>query len=208
VVYVYDVTQPATLDSLADKWMADYKQYGRPDAVQMVVGNKIDLVRRELLLLLLAGVGRPWSRGPRAAACCSISRPAATSTRCQRCCMVLHCGTTRAPHHQGEAARAVSPDEGAAFAREHGCLYKETSAKTDSGGTDEGVYDALVWGERLCVCVRACACVRVCGCVQWALLVVLTRVWPCAGAHVHGRHTLPALLHAARPAAAAARQCL
>lgn len=91
--------------------------------------------------------------------------------------------------------REVSPEEGAAFAREHGCLYKETSAKvrasggrarsgagrfgsgmrgagqrgtrataapypdiflhrlgaffppqTDSGGTDAGVYDALVWG--------------------------------------------------------------
>lgn len=49
---------------------------------------------------------------------------------------------------QGEGARAVSPDEGAAFARQHGCMYKETSAKTDTGGTDEGVYDALVWGER------------------------------------------------------------
>lgn len=48
---------------------------------------------------------------------------------------------------QGEAVRAVSPDQGAAFARDHGCLYKETSAKTDKGGVDEGVYDALVWGE-------------------------------------------------------------
>lgn len=46
--------------------------------------------------------------------------------------------------------RAVSPDEGAAFAREHGCLYKETSAKNDQGGTEEGVYDALVWGEWGC----------------------------------------------------------
>lgn len=51
---------------------------------------------------------------------------------------------------QGEGVRAVSPDEGAAFAREHGCLYKETSAKNDQGGTDEGVYDALVWGKWGC----------------------------------------------------------
>jgi len=42
---VYDVTQPGTLDSLSSKWMRDFKEYGRPDAVQMVVGNKIDLVR-------------------------------------------------------------------------------------------------------------------------------------------------------------------
>lgn len=43
-------------------------------------------------------------------------------------------------------ARAVSAEDGAAFARAHGCLYRETSAKTDCGGVDEGVYDALVWG--------------------------------------------------------------
>lgn len=89
VVYVYDVTNPASLENLGGRWMQDFKQYGRPDAIQMVVGNKIDL---------------------------------------------------------GEAVRAVSPDQGAAFARDHGCLYKETSAKTDKGGVDEGVYDALVWG--------------------------------------------------------------
>ncbi|GIL62853.1 hypothetical protein Vafri_17071 [Volvox africanus] len=38
-------------------------------------------------------------------------------------------------------ARVVTPEEGAAFAREHGCMYMETSARTD-----EGVYDAFVWG--------------------------------------------------------------
>lgn len=37
--------------------------------------------------------------------------------------------------------RQVTPEEGAAFAREHGCMYSETSAKDDLG-----VYDALVWG--------------------------------------------------------------
>lgn len=90
VVYVYDVTRADSLQHLRDKWMEDYKQYHTvEDAVQMVVGNKVDL---------------------------------------------------------GESLREVSPEEGAAFAREHGCLYKETSAKTDSGGTDAGVYDALVWG--------------------------------------------------------------
>jgi Ras-related protein Rab-18 len=44
------------------------------------------------------------------------------------------------------SARQVSSEEGAEFARAHGCLYKETSAKADTGGVDEGVYDALVWG--------------------------------------------------------------
>jgi hypothetical protein len=41
---VYDVTQPATLENLGSKWMRDFKEYGRQDAVQMVVGNKIDVV--------------------------------------------------------------------------------------------------------------------------------------------------------------------
>ncbi|GBF95679.1 hypothetical protein Rsub_08661 [Raphidocelis subcapitata] len=90
VVYVYDVTRAESLTHLRDKWMEDYKSYATvEDAVQMVVGNKVDL---------------------------------------------------------GDRMRAVSAEEGAAFAREHGCLYKETSAKTDSGGTDAGVYDALIWG--------------------------------------------------------------
>ncbi|KAF6258761.1 P-loop containing nucleoside triphosphate hydrolase protein [Scenedesmus sp. NREL 46B-D3] len=87
VVYVFDVTQPETLDSLANKWMDDFRQYStHPEAVQMVVGNKIDLAAD---------------------------------------------------------ARAVTSDQGAAFARAHGCLYKETSAKEDCGGVEEGVYDAL-----------------------------------------------------------------
>jgi hypothetical protein len=50
------------------------------------------------------------------------------------------------PPPQAESTRQVSPEEGAAFARRHGCMYRETSAKTDSGGVHEGVYDALVWG--------------------------------------------------------------
>lgn len=41
---VYDVTNPSSLENLAGKWMRDFREYGRPDAVQMVVGNKIDLV--------------------------------------------------------------------------------------------------------------------------------------------------------------------
>lgn len=41
---VYDVTNASTLENLGGKWMRDFKEYGRPDAVQMVVGNKIDLV--------------------------------------------------------------------------------------------------------------------------------------------------------------------
>lgn len=42
---VFDVTRRETLDSLGSKWMDDFRQYGtHPEAVQMVVGNKVDLV--------------------------------------------------------------------------------------------------------------------------------------------------------------------
>ena len=64
----------------------DYAQYATvDDAVQMVVGNKVDL--------------------------------------------------------DGAGLREVTSEEGAAFARRHGCLYKETSAKARAAA---------------CVCVRAC----------------------------------------------------
>lgn len=59
------------------------------------------------------------------------------------CSLMLHAFVY---HSLQNGARAVSAEEGAAFARAHGCLYRETSAKTDCGGVDEGVYDALVWG--------------------------------------------------------------
>jgi hypothetical protein len=48
---VFDVTRRETLDSLANKWMDDFRQYStHPEAVQMVVGNKIDLVSGCMLL--------------------------------------------------------------------------------------------------------------------------------------------------------------
>ncbi|GFH21950.1 hypothetical protein HaLaN_19340 [Haematococcus lacustris] len=38
--------------------------------------------------------------------------------------------------------RMVSKEQGVEFAREHGCMYHETSACT----SDDNVHDALVWG--------------------------------------------------------------
>ncbi|KAG2496866.1 hypothetical protein HYH03_005267 [Edaphochlamys debaryana] len=84
IVFVYDVTRPDTLEAIDRHWLPEVTRYGTfPDAVTMIVANKIDRLDERL----------------------------------------------------------VSPEEGAAFAREHGCMYQETSARTD-----EGVYDALVWG--------------------------------------------------------------
>jgi len=44
-----------------------------------------------------------------------------------------------------EDEREVLPEEGATFARENDCLYREASAKTDVG-----VYDAIIWGCGKC----------------------------------------------------------
>jgi hypothetical protein len=38
-------------------------------------------------------------------------------------------------------AREVTAEEGSDFAKAHGLMYRETSTRTD-----QGVYDALVWG--------------------------------------------------------------
>lgn len=42
----YDVTRRATFDSIAEVWMKEVDMYSTvDDAVKMVVGNKIDMVR-------------------------------------------------------------------------------------------------------------------------------------------------------------------
>ena len=63
----------------------------------------------------------------------------------------------------------MSWHEGSDFARRHGCLFVETSAKTNVAVAN--AFEELVLkvggGERVCVCVRACVCmcVRACVCV-------------------------------------------
>ncbi len=42
---VYDVTRRDTLDAIAQHWLPEVSRYCTfPDAVKMVVGNKIDMV--------------------------------------------------------------------------------------------------------------------------------------------------------------------
>lgn len=43
---VYDVTRRYTLDAIADHWLPEVARHSTfPDAIKMVVGNKIDMVR-------------------------------------------------------------------------------------------------------------------------------------------------------------------
>ncbi len=40
---VYDMTQNSTFERISSKWIKDFRQYGRPDGVYILIGNKLDL---------------------------------------------------------------------------------------------------------------------------------------------------------------------
>ncbi len=40
---VYDMTQSSTFERISSKWIKDFRQYGRPDGVYILIGNKLDL---------------------------------------------------------------------------------------------------------------------------------------------------------------------
>ncbi|MCK4381192.1 MAG: GTP-binding protein [Candidatus Lokiarchaeota archaeon] len=40
---VYDMTRYATFENLTSKWLEDFKNFGKPDGVFVLIGNKIDL---------------------------------------------------------------------------------------------------------------------------------------------------------------------
>ncbi len=40
---VYDITRQATFDRITSKWLEDFKKFGRPDGVYILIGNKVDL---------------------------------------------------------------------------------------------------------------------------------------------------------------------
>jgi len=99
---VYDVTRRSTFQHL-NQWLNEVDMYCRGhDAVKVLVGNKIDLVRR--------------------AFCdCAVHSPKVTS-------LTTRCDATR---HQVD--RVVKPSEAEAWARAHGMLFLEASAKTAEG---------------------------------------------------------------------------
>ncbi len=40
---VYDKTRYSTFERISSKWLKDFKEYGRPDGVYILIGNKLDL---------------------------------------------------------------------------------------------------------------------------------------------------------------------
>ena len=40
---VYDITRSSTFERISSKWLNDFKEYGRPDGVYILIGNKLDL---------------------------------------------------------------------------------------------------------------------------------------------------------------------
>jgi len=40
---VYDITRYSTFKRILSKWIKDFREYGRPDGVYILIGNKLDL---------------------------------------------------------------------------------------------------------------------------------------------------------------------
>lgn len=40
---VYDVTRNSTFENITSKWLNDFKQYGQPNGIFILIGNKIDM---------------------------------------------------------------------------------------------------------------------------------------------------------------------
>lgn len=100
--------RPETLRAIVDFWLPEFERHGTyRDAVKMVVGNKIDLV---------CALRHPGNVGPGL----RVSRSARK--------WLLSCAC---PTRVQDTQRQVSSDQGAQVARDHGCLYYETSAKLD-----------------------------------------------------------------------------
>lgn len=97
---VYDITRRETFDHLAS-WLEDARQHANPNMSIMLIGNKADLS---------------------VSACCCPALPP------DACAAPPWCSRRHAPAPQHR--RAVSTEEGEAFAKDNGLVFMETSAKT------------------------------------------------------------------------------
>ncbi|VDM07002.1 unnamed protein product [Wuchereria bancrofti] len=112
---VYDITRRDTFNHLAS-WLEDARQHSNSNMVIMLIGNKrlhsnselILLPERSVLLRKLELVKR----------LCDVLTYFSTATA------VIEI------EYDLEARREVKKEEGEAFAREHGLIFMETSAKT------------------------------------------------------------------------------
>jgi hypothetical protein len=150
---VYDVTRADSFENLERIWMKEVDIYSNiEDAVKMVVANKVDLVS----VACLGFAGSSVQAGPNATRRWAQGGPHAS---CQHTCLtfsmacrpalrpwLLPCKCALTPPlpplllllrvcvtHQ-ESERQVSTTQGHDFARRMGCLYVETSAKTNVAG--------------------------------------------------------------------------
>jgi GTPase SAR1 family protein len=128
---VYDVTRRETFEDLERIWMKEVDIYSNiEDAVKMVVANKVDLVRPCFLQRPRSWGGRRRARGHRRERAVAVQRAAWMGGATDEAATDSNRNqpTTNLPK---ESARAVSTEEGHAFARDNGCLYVETSAKVN-----------------------------------------------------------------------------
>lgn len=144
---VYDVTRRETFEHLS-YWLKEVCRVGsHPDTIRMIVGNKLDLVTpspvnsSSLPHSDFSILGEDPDNAPD------------DNDRDPGSCDFSDCGGgssgyregggsgSRAPLKAAAAERQVSAEEAAAFAREHGCMYAEMSARRD-----HNVHDSLAWG--------------------------------------------------------------
>jgi Ras-related protein Rab-2A len=101
---VYDITRRETFDTLAS-WLEDARQHANSSMTIMLIGNKSDL---------------------------TVPPPAQRRLLFHRDELVFSVFLTTSPWGVcgAQNRRAVTTEEGEAFAREHGLVFMETSAKT------------------------------------------------------------------------------
>ncbi|WVR04522.1 hypothetical protein IAU60_001526 [Kwoniella sp. DSM 27419] len=128
---VYDVTRRDSFDHVIS-WLEDLRRHADENVTIILVANKIDLCTLAPEALPLIQFGQPVAKP-------SESLPIDLPT-------TETAGQNAVPadiQAQGLRQRAVSTNEGALFAKQHGLLYVETSAKEGWG-----VEDAFEWTAR------------------------------------------------------------
>ncbi|KAJ9512958.1 hypothetical protein QJQ45_029092 [Haematococcus lacustris] len=112
IVLVYDVTRPETLEALRRQWLPEVERHQ----------SRPDVVR------LIVGN--------------KVDVGAGSTREAAGVVMLMLVNTATSVSLAMAEERMVSKEQGVEFAREHGCMYHETSACT----SDDNVHDALVWG--------------------------------------------------------------
>ncbi len=119
---MYDITRRETFDHLAS-WLEDARQHANPNMTIMLIGNKADLSVSKPIGKK-GGIHVGWEQA-------SGDLPLDSEAQVLgKYCIRARNGTPSYPLSTLQHRRAVSTEEGEQFAKEHGLVFLETSAKT------------------------------------------------------------------------------